>query len=152
MTATVLSQGDYGTTSAASNFSNKQDPETGEMIRVWTTDTSEAAGTQLRDIQCIARGILDGGIRVAGTTERFNPQGIIESVDYVKIQFPASEVISKRDRITNIRNRKGTVIWTEEEYNGAPTVFEVLGVTPVTDPFGNHVENSALLQRAEVQT
>jgi hypothetical protein len=61
--------------------------------------------------------------------------------------------LSKRDRITNVSNAKGEIIWKEEEIQGAPaTVFIVMGVTPVVDPFGNHIENTALIQRAQVQS
>ena len=88
---------------------------------------------------------------MAGTTERFTSHGVLESVDYVKMTFPRFIKISKRDRITNIRNRKGQVVWAEEEHDGSPTVFNVMGVTPVLDPFGNWIENFALLARSEDQ-
>lgn len=159
MNATVLTQGgliadttkDNGT--VIGHWENKQDPETGEIIRIWVIEDADpsAPGVQEKQVKCIVRGILDGGIRVAGTTERFTPQGIIESVDYIKMQFPASVIITKRDRVTNISNRHGIIIWREEEHDNAPTVFDVLGVTPVTDPFGNLIEWSALLQRSEAQ-
>jgi hypothetical protein len=132
----------------------KQD-ESGEIIRVWqpgsdNPDTVENEAAGLESFRCEARGIIDGGIRVAGTTERFTE--IYENVDYVKISFPASVRISKRDRITNIRDPKGNIIWKEEEQPSAPpTVFNVMGVTPVIDPFGRHIESQALLERAERQ-
>ena len=53
----------------------KHDPESNEIIRVWqpktqddpsTPDTNE--GAQLESFRCLARCIIDGGIRVAGTT------------------------------------------------------------------------------------
>jgi hypothetical protein len=159
MTATVLTQGGLivddtdpdGT--VVGHYENKQDPETGEIIRVWVVEDADpdALGVQEKKVRCIVRGILDGGIRVAGTTERFNPQGILESVDFVKMQFPSSVTISKRDRVTNISNRHGIIIWREEESDNAPTIFDVQGVTPVVDPFGNLIEWSALLQRSEAQ-
>jgi hypothetical protein len=92
---------------------------------------------------------------VAGTTERWGETYV--DIDYVRIEFPANVIVSKRDRITNIRNRKGQILWVEEEL--APdgegrfkaTVFDVLGVTPVIDPFGKHSSNVAMLERSEVQ-
>lgn len=135
---------------------SRQDPETGEIIRVWepntgtTDDPSTPADEGLETFNCIARGILDGGIRVAGTTERWNE--IYDAVDYVRITFPARVRLSRRDRITNIRDNKGNIIWREEERaDQAPTVFEVTGITPVVDPFGRHIENMALLERADTQ-
>lgn len=159
MTATVLTQGTLqGDTNedgeiVLGHWENKQDPITGEIIRIWVEEDADPVtpGVQEKRVKCIVRGILDGGIRVAGTTDRYSPQGILDSVDFVKMQFPASVIITKRDRITNITNRDGVIVWREEEFDNAPTVFDVLGVTPVVDPFGVHVENTALLQRAETQ-
>jgi len=44
------------------------------------------------------------------------------------------------------------VIWKEEEHNGKPTIFQVMGVTPMLIPSDYHIANHALLARAEVQT
>jgi hypothetical protein len=99
----------------------------------------------------MVRGVIVGGVRAAGTTEIFDPKGVYENIDFVKMNFPADVVITKRDRITNVTGPDGNVIWKEEEFSGAATVFDVLGVTPVIDPFGMLVENFALLQRAGVQ-
>lgn len=146
-------------------YDYQQDPDSGAIVQVWIpapdTDAAEpgiqpvipliegrAAG---RRIQVMARGLIDGGIRVAGTTERFASNGIYENVDFVSIKFSADVILTKRDKITDIRNRDGTLLWREEEFDNSATVFDVMGVTPVTDPFGNYIENSALLSRSEVQ-
>jgi len=158
MTATVLTQGGLVPDSTSpdgtivGHWESKQDPETGEIIRVWVMEDADPDTPEIdaKKIKCIVRGILSGGIRATGTTERYN-DAILESLDYVKMQFPASVTITKRDRVTNIANKAGVIIWREEEFNNAPTVFDVLGVTPVTDPFGNLIEWSALLQRSEAQ-
>ena len=155
MTATVLSQGPTAPTTPVTEgqWVNKQDPDTGEIIRVWEeidVDTEEP-GTQALRIVCMVRGVIDGGIRVAGTTERYTPKGVYDNVDYAKMNFPADVVLTKRDRITDVRNSQGVTVWKEEEFDNRGTVFEVLGVTPILDPFGTHVENLALLKRAEVQ-
>lgn len=154
MVATILYQGEYGTPRTATSFVGRQNPVTLEIERDWVVDSdSVIAGVQQVDFPLIARGIVDGGIRVVGTTERINPDGVFVSEDYVRIQFPANIELSKRDRVYNIRNPKtGSAIWKEEEFDGDPTIFDVLGVTPILDPFGQHVENQALLQRSEVQS
>lgn len=131
-----------------------QHPDTGEAIRKWTPNTGigspDPQPGQLKSFRCVARGIIDGGIRVAGTTERFGSE--YEGVDYVRIQFPPNTPINRRSRITNIRTSKNKILWVEEERGDlAPTIFNVVGVTPVVDPFGNHVESVALLERSEVQ-
>lgn len=159
MTATILYQGDYtpapvDNTEEGHWVEGKQDPLTGEINRVWVPADGDSVtpGVQEVRVKCIVRGIPDGGIRVAGTTERITPDGVWESADYAKMQLPPNVKISKRDRVTNITNRRGEYPWKEEEFDNRPTVFEVLGVGPIFDPFGNHIESSVLLQRAEIQT
>lgn len=121
------------------------DPDSGESRKTWEA-FSEGVG-----IPCEFHGILEGGIRVAGTTERFG--NIYENVDWGELKFSPGYPISKRSQITNVRTRRsGLIIWREEEMDDAPpTVFDVQGVTPIVDAFGNHTENTALVQRHEIQ-
>lgn len=158
MKADVLRQG-HGTpvlnpTDTSGEWVNQQDPDSGEIIRVWQPntqddpDTVENEAADLESFDCIARGIMEGGIRVAGTTERFSE--LYEAVDYVLITYGKNVKLSRRDRITNIRQKNGEVIWVEEETD-TPTVFAVTGVTPIVDPFGKHIENRAMLERVEAQ-
>ncbi|AXH69580.1 hypothetical protein HWB79_gp233 [Streptomyces phage LukeCage] len=152
MKATVLRQsGTNPQENPGGHWETVQDPDSGAIERVWVPDEdSDTPGDQTLVINCMVRGVTNGGIRAAGTTQRFSD--IYENVDWAIIQFPASVVLSKYDRVTNISNSKGQLIWREEEINQAPaTVFQVMGSTPVVDPFGNHIENTALLQRAQVQ-
>lgn len=135
---------------------NDQDPITGEIINRWeptknddNPNTPADESTTTFTIQCIARGIVDGGIRVAGTTERFGDR--YENTEYVHMWVPAKTLITKRDRITNIRFKKnGTVVWVDEEFDGTrPTVFNVNGVSPLFDAFNRHIENYVMLEKAE---
>lgn len=142
-----------------------QDPDSGAIEKTWvgvvpddptTPDIDESsADYQLAGVPCEIRGIMDGGIRVAGTTQRFSD--IYENVEWVKGTFGVGVDIAKGDRVTNIRNQNGVLIWRNEENRGVgqangATVFNVMGVTPVLDPFGQLMEWSALMQRAEVQS
>lgn len=137
------------------SFETYQDPITGEILNRWTS--IDTTGTPVPEgdpdtftINCLARGIVDGGIRVAGTTERFGDS--YENIDYVKLWTPANVFLSKRDRITNIRERRGgRVIWVDEERVNVsrPTIFNVNGVTPLFDAFNKHVENFVLLERVD---
>lgn len=140
------------TLTGAGHWVNRQDPDSGAILRLWVAedpDTLQVEGGLIA-VPCLFRGVIDGGIRVAGTTERFSE--VYENVDWAKITFPAHINITKRDRITNVRDRNGNIIWREEEIEGnPPTIFEVRGITPVINPFGRHVENTGLLERAEVQ-
>lgn len=168
MSATLLHQNDnytpgYPDINDYGNWVNSQDPLTGEIVRVWepfpdepsTPDVDESVvfGT----IPCLARGIVDGGIRVAGTTERFGDT--YENIDFVKLWVPSWVRISKRDRITNIKDKSGHVRWLDEEFDNpnddlppVATVFNVDGVTPLFNAFNDITEQFVLLERAEVST
>lgn len=134
-----------------------QDPDSGAIVRRWpdnenTLDVNERrSGLIIPNVPLMARGVIDGGIRVAGTTERFSET--YENVDWVKATFGKHTVISKRDQVTNIRNKRSLeLLWREDEISGAPaTTFNVMGVTPVFDPFSRLVEYAVLLERSEVQ-
>ena len=136
-------------------WSEYQDPDSGELVRKWEPATkadNPATPTVyegLESFACIARGIVDGGIRVAGTTENFGD--LYENVDFVVMTVPGGLRITKRDRVTNIRNREGIVLWRNEEGSDYPTVFNVKGVTPIPDPWGKYMEQRVMLERAEIQ-
>lgn len=160
MKADILRQGAevagvINPTDQTGEWVNQQDPESGTIRRKWQSyaqadNPLTVENEALTTFRCVARGIIDGGIRVAGTTERWDE--LYQNVDYVKITFPASTVINRRDRVTNIRDSKGNIIWKEEEQPDAPpTIFNVSGITPILDPFGKHIESFALLERAEIQ-
>lgn len=135
----------------------RSDPETGDITRIWVPASDDVAtpgvdeAAKYANVPCVIRGVVDGGIRVAGTTQRFSE--IYENVDWARMWFPPEYIITKRDRITSIRDRRtGEIMWREEEIDDRPaTKFSVKGVTPTQGPFGRHVENVALLERTEVQ-
>lgn len=164
MTATLLRQTDptgdpiIPTEGQNGNWVTNQDPLSGEIVNVWQPvgDIADNQDTPAYDpvyenIPCLARGIVDGGIRVAGSTERFGDT--YENIDYAKLWVPASVHITKRDRVTNIRTAAG-VFWRNFEYEKPgevkATVFNVNGVSPLFDAFNRHIENFILLERAEV--
>jgi hypothetical protein len=158
MKADILRGGEYIPNTdpdTGGHWESMQDSDSGEFIRQWVSatddpNTPEIENSRLETFACEARGIVDGGIRVAGTTERFSE--LYQGVDYVRIAFPPNVRITRRDRVTNIRDKSGHVLWIEEEReDGAATVFNVVGVTPVIAPFVGHTENVALLERAEEQ-
>ncbi len=134
-------------------WTSKQDPITGEITRIWTpvdTDTT-TAGTQTFSIECDARALTS----MRAAMEAFGQ--VFENLDAVIVKYSSSVIISRRDRLTNIRTAKtGDVVWIEEELGPVSgefkaTVFNVSSIVPIMDPFGRHVENMALLERADVQ-
>lgn len=148
---------DYG------HWIKSQDPLTGQIVNVWepypddptTTGPSQNENLKYGTIRCLARGIVDGGIRVAGTTERFGDT--YENIDFAKMWVPAGTRLTKRDRITNIRNQKklagSHIFWADEEnvdenFPLKATTFNVNGITPLFDAFNRNVEQFVLLERA----
>lgn len=146
----INSQGELG------HWAYQQNEDSGAIERVWiddpttVVDESDYTPGIVHNAPLTAHGISDGGIRVAGTTERYS--AVLDQVDYIQAIFPKGINVTNRDQVTNIRNKWGEVIWKEEQMPGAPaTVFNVMGVIPTTDPFGNIMDMHVLLQRAEVQ-
>lgn len=126
---------------------------------LWTQTTSqnrageiERAWTFKREFPCIARGVTGGGIRVVGSTERW-VEGDYSDIEWVKLQTSTS--IDKRDRVYNIKTRGEDVsswsTYDPETETFKPKMFEVLGATPIQDPFGRQVEFDVLLTGAENQ-
>lgn len=109
----------------------------GAIDRTWAVSATGVSG--------MARGIQGQGVRVVGSTERWSDN--YSDVEVVKLR--TQHKLSKRDRVINIRSSNGTIAWDED--SGVGTQFEVLGSTPIFDPWGNLVEYDVMLQRAEGQ-
>lgn len=117
-----------------------QDPDTGEITRVWV---------YADEIDCEVRPVMEGGIRVAGTTERFDD--IYENVEWA---FLLTDMpLSDRDRIRNIRDSNGRSVYPDmnDLTAGASVEFEVLGSMPILDPFNRVTLYRTLIHRADVQ-
>ena len=68
------------------------------------------------------------------------------------IQVRTSERLTMREKVTNIRDANDNVIWSEINFpTETPTVFEVVGTTPITDPFGNVLGYNSSMKRSENQ-
>ena len=60
--------------------------------------------------------------------------------------------LTTREKITNIRDSENNVIWKELNFpSDSPTVFEVIGTTPITDPFGKTMGFNSSVMRSENQ-
>lgn len=152
MTATVLRQKPLSAPPVTpTGLTTYQDPISGEIIENWSYEdsdpqTPDSDGQSTFDISCVARGIVDGGIRVAGSTERVGD--FYEAVDWVKLWVPANKDIRRSDRITNVRWKKGaTPVWVDD--SGAALQFNVNGVVPLFDAFNRPVEKYILMQRVD---
>jgi len=118
-----------------------QDPNTGAIKKEWQFD---------RTVSCSAKGIISNS-----SSSRSGDKQIISN-KYVNdqiLQIRTSEKITLREKITNIRDSEGTVIWEELNFpTNTPTVFELMGITPMTDPLGGVVGYNSTVKRSENQT
>lgn len=96
---------------------------------------------KVREIRCLARGILGQGIRVVGSSEQFLGTDY-EDVEVVKIRT-TDKNLHKGLRIGDIRSQQGETLWKNQD---GPIIFKVQGVTPVFDPFNTIIEYDVLLR------
>jgi len=117
-----------------------QDPDTGAIVKEWNYS---------RTLACHAKGIISN----TSTTGSGNRQTFSNKyVDDQVLQVRTSEKLTAREKVTNIRDSDNNVIWQEINYpTDSPTVFEVMGTTPMTDPFGRVIAYSSSLKRSENQ-
>lgn len=119
---------------------DEQDPDTGAIIKEWIF---------YETLDCSVKGIISNS-----TSTRSNDRQILDNryKQDQHIQIRTSKKINLRHKITNIRNKHGQYVWTELDYpTETPTVFEVVGVTPVTDPFGTMLGYNITAKRSENQ-
>jgi hypothetical protein len=117
-----------------------QDENTGALVKKWGYKGTEP---------CLARGYISDTGRTGGSSEKIGER--YENMERIIIETKYKS--SKTQRITNIRNSKDEVIWFELINNNydTPTIFDVMGVTPVLDPFGQILSFNINAQRSEVQ-
>jgi len=117
-----------------------QDPDTGAIKREWNYH---------RTLDCHAKGVISN----SATTRSSDKQ--VFSNKYMNdqiIQVRTSEKLTMREKVTNVRDAAGNVIWAESNFpTETPTVFEVIGTTPVTDPFGTVIAYNSSMKRSENQ-
>ena len=119
---------------------DSQDEDTGAIRKYWQ---------YYKTLDCHAKGVISN----SATTRTSDKQVMSNkySIDQI-IQVRTDSKLSLREKVSNIRTSDGTVIWQELDYpNETPTVFEVMGTTPITDPFGAIIGYNSSLKRSEVQ-
>lgn len=117
-----------------------QDPDTGAIKREWNYH---------RTVICHAKGVISNSNSVrSGDKQVFSNKYVYDQL----IQVRTSEKLTVREKVTNIQDSAGNVIWYEINFpTETPTVFEVIGTTPITDPFGRIVGYNSSMKRSENQ-
>jgi hypothetical protein len=119
---------------------DQQDTDTGAIKKEWIYQ---------RTIDCHAKGVISNS-----ATTRSSDRQIFDNKykNDQQIQVRTSERLTVRDKVTNIRDEQNNPIWTEINFpNETPTVFEVVGTTPLTDPFGRVIGYNSSMKRSENQ-
>lgn len=117
-----------------------QDEDTGAIVKEWH---------YYKSVACHAKGVVSNS-----STTRSGDRQIFDNryTNDQTIQVRTAERITAREKITNIRDSDGNVIWVEINFpTDTPTVFEVMGNTPLTDPFGRVVAYNSTMKRSENQ-
>jgi hypothetical protein len=120
--------------------SELQDPDTGAIVKEWN---------YYKTLACHAKGIISNTATTgSGNRQTFSNKYVDDQI----VQVRTSEKLTAREKVTNLRDSSNNVIWQEINYpNDSPTVFEVIGTTPMTDPFGRVIAYNSSLKRSENQ-
>lgn len=118
-----------------------QDVNTGAIKKEWS---------YIKTISCSAKGVIsNSSTSRSGDKQTINTRYSDEQV----LEIRSLDKITYREKITNVRDMDGNVIWKELDYpSDTPTVFEVISSTPVTDPFGSILAYNSVAKRSENQT
>ena len=117
-----------------------QDSETGSIKKEWNYH---------RTVDCHAKGVISNS-----STTRTSDKQVFDNRyrNEQTIQIRTTERLTIREKVTNIQDHYGEVIWKELNFpTETPTVFEVVGTTPITDPFGTILGYNSILSRSENQ-
>lgn len=117
-----------------------QDPDTGAIVKEWL---------YYKTVDCSAKGVISNSSSTrTNSIQSFGTKYNLEEI----LQVRTSGRLTFREKITNIRDSKDKPIWVELNYpTETPTVFEVIGSTPVTDGFGTVIAYNSVIKRSENQ-
>ena len=117
-----------------------QDPATGSLKKEWQFN---------RTVPCSAKGTISNSTaNSSGDKQNFSNKYVNEQM----LQIRTTTKLVYNEKITNVRNLDGTVIWEEINFpSNTPTVFEVMGVTPITEPMGGIIGYNTTVKRSENQ-
>lgn len=120
--------------------SDAQDENTGAIKKEWHF---------YKTLDCHAKGVISNSATTrSGDNQIFSNKYTNEQM----IQVRTIDKLTLREKVSNIRNSENIVIWTELDYpTDTPTVFELVGTTPITDPFGKVIGYNSTLKRSENQ-
>lgn len=117
----------------------EQDPDTGVIKRQFM---------YYKTMPCYARGIVAQNVTRNLDKQVFSNR--YENQQYLEVR--TTQRLTQREKVGNIRDSDGNPVWIELNYpNDTPTIFEIIGSTPITDAFGSVVGYNTSLKRSENQ-
>lgn len=121
--------------------SDAQNPDTGAMVKEWN---------YISTLACHAKGIISNSATTRSSDRQtFSNKYVVEQM----VQVRTVERLMPSYKVTNIKDSNGEVIWKEINYpTETPTVFEIVGTTPMMDALGRIIGYSTNLKRSENQT
>jgi len=120
--------------------SDTQDPDTGAIKKEWMF---------YKTVDCHAKGVISNSATTRSSDKQiFNNKYVNDQI----IQIRTEDRLTPREKVTNIRDINNNYIWVELDFpTETPTVFEVMGTTPITDPFGRVIGYNSSMKRSENQ-
>lgn len=119
---------------------DSQNSDTGAIVKEWQ---------YYKTLDCHAKGVISNSATTRSSDKQiFNNKYVNDQI----IQVRTEQRITTREKVTNIRDMQGNYIWVELDFpTETPTVFEVMGTTPITDPFGRVIGYNSSMKRSENQ-
>jgi hypothetical protein len=119
---------------------DSQNTDTGAIVKEWQ---------YYKTVDCHAKGVISNSATTRSSDKQiFNNKYTNDQI----IQVRTEDRLTTREKITNIRDMKNNYIWVELDFpTETPTVFEVMGTTPITDPFGRVIGYNSSMKRSENQ-
>ena len=116
-----------------------QDPNSGEIKRQWIyTET----------LPCLAKSIISSGVRSPSNDRTVDSQYRVEEI----IKVMTLVKLPRNAKLSNVRDLNNKVLWEEAEISGnPPTIFDIVGSTPIIDGFGQILEFETTVQRSDIQ-
>lgn len=127
---------------------------TGQLVRTYGEPDPDADPQEIfpvrlatySNISVEARGLGNLRGKDSGTAEVY--KNIYQMMDFIRVK--TMQQVDESYRIGNIRDASGSIAWTEPD--GSATLFDIVGVTPSFDPFGQFMEYEIFCNRAQAQT
>jgi hypothetical protein len=134
-------------TSSDTNYETVYDPVTG-YERIVNVASDFLPGNQTsgpnEQIPCL----VSANINIQ-TNNQTNYGAKVWDTETLTMKVPARYRLYTTDRVTEIISRTGELLYVDDQVPNAtrPAVYNVVGSTPINDPFGRTVEHHVLLKK-----